>query len=279
MSGDKKLAKRLDDPMFGDAYVAGLVATAVVAIAGGWGVLAGVALGVVIGVPAVFVIAIAIAVCTGGDDRSLIGRVLACGVLGVVLGEVGRQLVGWPGLAVGALGFAYTGARAAWRHGHVLKDMPHAPAALPAAVTDAIEALPAALGPDLRARVDVAVEDFKQLHEVLGDPSLAGAPGVDAAAMLAEAQQILQALLRDAPRVARVQALADRREDDAPAREAAATAFAALGQRADALHQAASAAIRLAAALAAGDTSALQEHTANLHLLSAAHQELGPPGG
>lgn len=274
---DKALAKRLDDPMFGDAYVTSLVATVAVALLSDWGLLVSLATGAVLGVAAVFLIAVAIAVCTGGNDRSLVGRVLACAVFGVVVGEVGRQIVGWPGVLLGGLAFAYTGVRAAWRHGHVLESMPHVPG-LPAAVTDAVAALPPALGPDLRARVDAAVEDFRQLNEVLSERSLARAPGVDAAAMLAEAERLLLALLQQAPQVARVQALADRREDDAPARAAAQAAFVALGQRSDALHQAASAAIQLAAALAAGDAAGLQEHTQNLHLLRAAHQELDEPG-
>ena len=269
------LAKRLDHPLFGDAYLATIFATGAVFALADWGFLLGLLCGLVVGVPAIFVMAVATTLFAGDDPHSRRVRPLACLALALVVAELARQLVGLPGLAVGLGLFAFTGARAFIRDRHVLKDRPLPPAR--DRVAAAIAALPANLGVALRARVDAASEDFRQLQEILADPALASEIGVDAPAMLAEAEQVLLTLLAQAPRVARVQALADRRADDPAAREAAAAAFAALGQRSDALHHAASAAIQLAAASAAGDTASLRDHTENLRMLRAAHAELDRP--
>ena len=120
-------------------------------------------------------------------------------------------------------------------------------------VDAALAGLPQALPPELRARIDTALEDYRQLKDVLSDSTLITGVGVDPAAMLVESREV-------------------------PAtQQAVAAALAAFEQRADALHSAASAAVQLAAADAAGDPALLRDHTENLLMLRAAHEQLRTP--
>ena len=120
-------------------------------------------------------------------------------------------------------------------------------------VDAALAGLPQALPPELRARIDTALEDYRQLKDVLSDSTLITGVGVDPAAMLVESREV-------------------------PAtQQAVAAALAAFEQRADALHSAASAAVQLAAADAAGDPALLRDHTENLLMLCAAHEQLRTP--
>ena len=144
-------------------------------------------------------------------------------------------------------------------------------------VDAALAGLPQALPPELRARIDTALEDYRQLKDVLSDSTLITGVGVDPAAMLVESREVMLALLAQAPRVARVLALAGRRSEVPATQQAVAAALAAFEQRADALHSAASAAVQLAAADAAGDPALLRDHTENLLMLRAAHEQLRTP--
>ncbi len=135
-------------------------------------------------------------------------------------------------------------------------------------VAEALSNLPPDLPASIQTMIDTAILDYQHLRELLADdPLLPDSVGLDPANMLAEAEQVLLALLTQAPRVARVQRIAERRPDDPAAAQAAATATSALQHRADTLHNATSAALALIATPNTDDTAALRDHTANLQLL------------
>jgi hypothetical protein len=281
----KELEKRLDHPLFGDAYLTGLAATAAVFALAGWGVGWGLLLGLVAGIAGVFVIAVACGVMTGDDPVALKGRLLGSASYALLIGWLGWTSAGVGGLAVAALVFAYLAVQVVRRHRAlppgtvVLPDPGKTPAlpehaSIPGPIGLAYAQLPADLGVDLRARVDAALENYRQLHEILHDPLLLTHITVDAPGMLAAAEEIALDLLRQVPRLARIQTLAARRGHDEAARAAASAAFASLDKHAEALHQAASAAFKIVAAGPDSDTQNLREHTDRLQGLRAVHDEL-----
>ncbi len=271
------LATRYDHPFFGDAFVVTMIATTLVLTISGPGLALGLFWGVMAGFGGLF----GVAICAGmiartDDDRALGARVITCALLALAIGHHARQSVGALGVALGVAAFAYTCTRVVLRDRAITSGK-----VLPEGTDDeliaaGIAALPADTSVALRHQVDTAVEDFRQLAAILTDPALVATIGLDAPGMLAEARTVLFALLTQAPRVARVQALAARRVDDKPAQEAAAAALAAQGQRSEALHRAASAAVQAAAASAVGDPAKLQDHTENLLMLRDAQAPLDP---
>lgn len=305
----KELEKRLDHPLYGDGYVTGIAATALVFGFAGWGVGYGVLLGLVLGIPALFFLALAAGMMSGDDPVGLKGRLYGSATYATLLGWIAISLAGTAGFFIAAGVFVYLALRVTHRHLllpkdiTVVRDKPALPAkpeakpedtpatpatpALPAAddatsaglafisgpVGAAYRELPPDLGVDLRARVDTAVENFRQLHEILHDPQLLAHVAIDAPGMIAAAEEAALDLLRQVPRVARIQALAARRSDDADARAAAQAAFASLDKPSDALRQAVSAAFRTLAANPTSDPADLREHTAQLDALRAAHDE------
>lgn len=281
----KELTKRLDYPQFSDAYLTGHAATIALFTLAGWGVMYGVLFGIIVGVAAVFVHGMAVAILSGDDPVALKGRLLGSGAYAAILAYIGWTCAGAGGLVIAALAFVYLAVEVVRRHRALPPNVvaipePKTPGALPGPaetpgpVGIAYARLPADLGVDLRARVDAAIENYRQLHEILHDPILLTHITVDAPGMLAAADEIALDLLREVPRLARIQALAARRGDDEDARAAAAAAFANLDKHAEALHDAASAAFKIVAAGPDSDTSSLREHTERLHDLRAVHDEL-----
>lgn len=281
----KELEKRLDHPLFSDAYLTGLAASVAIFFMAGWGLVWGLLLGLVGGVACVFVVAVACGLMAGDDPVGLRGRLLGSASYALLLGWLGWTSAGVGGLLVAPVVFAYLAVQVVRRHralppGTVVLPDPGKPPALPGhasipgPVGLAYAQLPADLGIDLRARVDTALENYRQLHEILEDPVLLTHITVDAPAMIAAAEEIALDLLRQVPRLARIQSLAARRGHDEEARAAATAAFASLDKHAEALHQAASAAFKIVAAGPGSDTSILREHTDRLQGLRAVHDEL-----
>lgn len=281
----KELEKRLDHPLFGDAFFTGLAATSAVFALAGWGIGWGILLGLVTGVVGVFIVAIACGLLTGDDPIALKGRILGTGSYAALIGYAGWTAAGTSGLVVAAVVYAYLTVMVVHRHRSLPSDVHVLPAAgkqpalpefaaIPGPIGLAYIQLPADLGVDLRARVDAALENYRQLHEILHDPVLLTHIAVDAPGMIAAAEEIALDLLRQVPRLARIQALAARRGNDDEARAAATAAFSSLDKHAEALHQAASAAFKIVAAGPGGDTSILREHTERLQGLRAVHDEL-----
>jgi len=281
----KELEKRLDHPLFGDAYLTGLAATVAIFALAGWGVGWGLLLGLVAGIGGVFVIAVACGVLTGDDLVALRARLLGSASYAVLLGWLGWSSAGIPGLAIAPIVFTYLAVQVVRRHRAlppgivVLPDPGKTPAlpeyaSIPGPIGLAYAQLPADLGIDLRVRVDAALENYRQLHEILHDPLLLTHITVDAPGMIAAAEEIALDLLRQVPRLARIQSLAARRGHDESARAAADAAFASLDKHAEALHQAASAAFKIVAAGPDSDTQGLREHTDRLQGLRAVHDEL-----
>ncbi|MEZ4380922.1 MAG: hypothetical protein R3A79_06215 [Nannocystaceae bacterium] len=147
-------------------------------------------------------------------------------------------------------------------------------APLPRSIDRGVAELPSDLEPAIRRLVDDAVEDFTHLHELVSDPGLKSSFARDHEALLAEAEAVLVDLLRRAPLVSRVQRLASRRADDERGRSAAASALARLERQAKALHDAASAALQLAASDRPEAVAGLREHIDDLNALREARDEL-----
>lgn len=306
----KELEQRLDHPLYGDGYLTGLAATALVFGFAGWGVGWGLLLGLVVGVGTVFVLAITAGLMTGDDPVGLRGRLYGAGIYAVLIGWVGIGAAGDAGFYVAAAVFVYLAARITRRHRALPRDLvvvptpkplpaeppasaptrpaadppalpadavapPSAPPAIPGPVGVALSELPRDLQPDLRARVDAAVENYRQLHELLHDPQLLALSDIDAPGMIAAAEEVALDLLRQVPRIARIQALAARRGDDADARAASDAALAALRGQSEALYEAVSAAFRALAADQASDARELRDHTARL---TALHRDHTPAG-
>lgn len=145
---------------------------------------------------------------------------------------------------------------------------------LPRSIDRGVAELPSDLEPAIRGLVDDAVEDFTHLHELISDPDLKSSFGRDHQALLAEAEAVLVDLLRRAPLVSRVQRLASRRADDEEGKSAAASALARLERQAKALHDAASAALQLAASDRPEAVGDLREHIDDLNALREARDEL-----
>lgn len=141
-------------------------------------------------------------------------------------------------------------------------------------VDAAVNALPSELEPTIRELVNRAVEDFTHLQELLADPQLDAYLGHDDDAILFEAEAVLVDLLRRAPVVSRVVALARRRSDDDRGKAAAEAAEGRLRQQAQALHEAASAALQLAASDQAQALADLREHVDRLNAVREARDEL-----
>jgi hypothetical protein len=281
----KEITKRLDNPQFGDAYLTGHAATIAIFTLAGWGFGWGLLAGIVFGVVGVFAHGLPIVLLTGDDPIALRARLLGSGVYAALIAYIGWTYAGVGGLVVAALVFVYLAFEVVRRHrslppGAVAIPAPTAPGALPSPaeipgpVGLAYAQLPAELGVDLRARVDAAIENYRQLHEILHDPLLLTHITVDAPGMLAAAEEIALDLLREVPRLARIQTLAARRGNDEEARAATVTAFTSLDKHAEALHQAATAAFQIVAAGPGSDTSSLHEHTERLQGLRAVHDEL-----
>jgi hypothetical protein len=145
---------------------------------------------------------------------------------------------------------------------------------LPRSIDRGVAELPSDLEPAIRGLVDEAVEDFTHLHELISDPDLKSSFGRDHQALLSEAEGVLIDLLRRAPLVSRVQRLASRRADDEEGKGAAASALARLERQAKALHDAASAALQLAASDRPEAVGDLREHIDDLNALREARDEL-----
>lgn len=281
----KELEKRLDHPLFGDAYLTGLAATVAIFAIAGWGIGWGLLLGLVAGIAGVFALIVPLAVMAGDNPIALRGRLLGTACYALLIGWLGWTSTGLAGLAIGPIVFAYLAVQVVRRHralppGTVaLPDPGKTPAlpeyaSIPGPIGLAYAQLPTDLGVDLRARVDAALENYRQLHEILHDPLLLTHITVDAPGMLAAAEEIALDLLRQVPRLARIQTLAARRGHDEEARAAATAAFASLDKHAEALHEAASAAFKIVAAGPDSDTQGLREHTDRLQGLRAVHDEL-----
>jgi hypothetical protein len=119
-------------------------------------------------------------------------------------------------------------------------------AALPDDLQEQLARLPGARGA-VRDAVAMGIEDHAHLRDVLlGDA--AADPDFDDVALLAEAELTLRALIGRAGAVAALSAVAARRQSDRAGRQAAGEAMLELRDQARALHEAASAALRWAAA-------------------------------
>lgn len=257
-----------------DAAIVAIVGTSVtnVAIGGGW--LGGAAFGLLVVIPAVIVGAMLAVIVA---DPPTHARVPLLWALFSALGfEAVRQAGAAPTVALALAGttFVYGTTRSFL---FLRRQALPAGAAAPTAAiapTDAAELppVPGDLPEDLSALVAAARRDFDHLRDVLGDPALAGAAGVDVAGMRGEADALLRDIHRRASLVARVRRIADERPDDAPARRTSDDALAALRRQADALRAATSAALQVAAA-DARDPSPLREHAENLHLLRETREE------
>lgn len=281
----KEIEQRLDYPQFLDAYLAGHAVTIAIFTLAGWGVVWGALAGVLAGVLSVFYIAIATALLSGNHPIAFKSRLVAGAIFSAGVAWSSAAYIGLAGVIVGAAAFVGLTAQVVRRHHNLPPDLvvlpnpapprgelPSSPS-LPGPVGIAYAQLPE-LSADLRARVDAAIEDYRQLQDILHDPLLLIHAAVDAPGMLAAAEEVALDLLRQVPRLARIQALAARRSHDEQARAAATAALKSLDRQADALHEAASAAFIIIAAGPESDTQALREHTDRLHSLRAVHDEL-----
>jgi hypothetical protein len=281
-----KLTK-YDDVIFGDAALIGALGTPVAWIAAGGGWLAGIALGVAVLFPAMFLVALL------GEFFASPPGPLRVPLVWIPFAAVVYVAAAWVGagstvaLALAAAAFVYGSGRSwvALRRMALAGIDPGSPAELaasepdpaPAAVAAPVGApelppVPEDLPEELKALVAGAQQDFRHLCDALADPALAGAAGVDAAGMRGESELVLRDILRRAPLVARVRRIAGERPDDEPARRTSDEALAGLRRQAEALRAATSAALQVAAT-DGHDPALLHEHTDNLHLLRDVREE------
>lgn len=145
---------------------------------------------------------------------------------------------------------------------------------LPRSIDRGLAELPADIDPEIRELLDSAVEDYAHLHEIVSDPTLASNLGRDDTALLHGAEAVLLDVLKRAPLVSRVKRLASRRDDDPNGQAAADAAQARLRRQTDALHDAASAALQLAASEGTDAAEELREHIDGLNALREARDEI-----
>jgi hypothetical protein len=259
-----------------DAQVIGVVGGVATSIVAGSSPLVGAALGVLAGLGLGFAALFLVAMATGSREtllRKLVGWALALVGGGLALEQLVSPLAS---LTIAGCGFLYAAARTTYVH---LR--PARAAALPAPSSEAPR-LPATATPvdederppelpgSVQQIVDAAIADHGQLVEALqGDASRE-----ETVALRQEAEAMLRAIVREAPRVARVVDLAMRRPDDEAAAEAARAALARFQEHGRSLSAAASAAIRFLASDVAGGADRLAEETERLHLLVEATEEL-----
>lgn len=122
---DPYLVRRLDHPLLGDVYLATIAASGVAFALADWGFLMGLLCGVALGIPAIFLTALASRLLASPDTHGPHGhrsRLLACLVLAATIAALTTAWVGLPGLLIGAAVFAVTAGRAQRRDRRVPKD-------------------------------------------------------------------------------------------------------------------------------------------------------------
>lgn len=283
-----KLTK-FDNRLYDDAAVATLAATPAAVIAAGGFWLTGIAYGLAMVFPMMMVAAIMAEFVAKPPTPVRMVFVWA------PFAAVAYSTALWYGagatfaLALAVAMFAYTFTRSvvALRRMALAGVDPDSPAELraapeqppappPAAEPAELPPVPEDLPEEIKAIVAAAQQDYRHLCDALADPALAGAAGVDVAGMRGEAELMLRDIVRRAPLVARVRRIAGERPDDATARTTSDEALAALRGQADALREATSAALQVAAT-EGRDPGLLRDHTDNLHLLRETRDEARQP--
>ena len=146
--------------------------------------------------------------------------------------------------------------------------------ALPDSLMQSMSNLPPDLDPEVQALVNGSIEDFLHLHDLISDPLIAADQGSEHEALHHEATEVLTEVLHRAPLISRLTRVASKRNDDPKGQAAAKQALARLRKQADALHEAASAALLFAASASGDATRELREHVEGLNALREARGEV-----